>query len=59
MKENQKKLYDNFVKEAETHISPIIRERCKNAAAEILKSYPDFEVKEKKTDSKKEEKEKK
>ena len=47
MKDNQKILYDNFKKEAETHLSPVIRERCKNAAEEILKSYPDFEVKEK------------
>ena len=56
MKENQKILYDNFKKESETHKDPIIRKRCEKAAAEILKSFPDFEKKvEKKTDSKKEE----
>ena len=45
MKKNQKKLYENFKKEAEIHKDPLIRERCKKAAAEILKSFSDFEKK--------------
>ena len=62
MKANQKILYDGFKKESVEGKSSIIRERCKKAAEEILKSFPDFEkkVEEKKTDSiKKEVKEKK
>lgn len=47
MEANQKILYENFKKEAEIHKSPVIRERCKKAAAEILKSFPQFEKKEK------------
>ena len=42
MKENQKILYENFKKQAEIHKDPIVREKCKKAAAEILKSFPDF-----------------
>ena len=47
MEANQKILYDNFKKESETNKLPIIREKCKKAAAEILKSFPQFEKKEK------------
>jgi len=47
MEANQKILYDNFKKEAKEHKVPAIRERCKKAAEEILKSFPHFEVKEK------------
>jgi len=45
MEANQKILYENFKKEAVEHKVPVIRERCKKAAAEILKSYPQFEKK--------------
>lgn len=41
--ENQKKLYENFKKEAEENNSPIVKEKCRIAAADILKSFPDFE----------------
>ena len=45
MEANQKILYDNFKKEAKEHKVPAIRERCKKAAEEILKSFPHFEKK--------------
>ena len=63
MEANQKILYENFIKEAEIHKNPVIRERCKKAAADILKSFPQFakkeKVKEEKTNSKDVNKEKK
>ena len=46
-KENQKILYDDFVKNAVEGKTDIQRENCKKEAAEILKSFPDFEVKKK------------
>jgi len=46
MKANQKRLYEDFKKNAVEGKDGIIRERCKKAAAEILKSYPEFEKKE-------------
>ena len=62
METNQKILYENFKKEAVEHKVSVIRERCRKAAEEILKSFPHFEkpiketpgklVKEKKIDSK-------
>lgn len=56
MKENQKILYENFKKEAEINEDPIVREKCKKAAADILKSFPDFEKKSEETpETKKEE----
>lgn len=52
-KANQKILYLNFKKEAEVNKDPTIRVKCKKAAAEILKSFPEFK---KETDSKDKEK---
>ncbi len=59
--ENQKKLYENFKKLSVEGVDDKQRTECGKYAAEILKSFPQFEVKEKvekKTDSK-ENKEKK
>ena len=52
--ENQKKLYLNFKKLSKEGKDSKQRTECGKYAAEILKSFPQFEVKEKekKTDSK-------
>ena len=44
---NQKKLYEDFKKNAVEGKTAIQREHCKIEAAIILKSFPQFEVKEK------------
>lgn len=53
-KENQKILYDHYKAIADNKkkkngvdYKPIIRENCAKYAADILKSFPDFEKKEK------------
>ncbi len=54
-RDNQKKLYDNFVRLSKDGKDDIQKENCKKYAAEILKSFPDFAKKEEpKADSKKE-----
>ncbi len=50
--ENQKKLYLNFKKLSVEGKDNKQRTECARYAAEILKSFPQFETKEKKTDSK-------
>ena len=54
MEANQKILYKHFKKQAVEHKLPGVRAKCKKAAEEILKSFPQFEKKEeeKKTISK-------
>lgn len=59
MEANQKILYNHFIKQSKEHENDIIRERCKRNAEEILKSFPQFEVKEVKKTNSKEVKEKK
>lgn len=41
-KDNQKKLYDHFVKLSKDGKDDIQKANCKKYAAEILKSFPDF-----------------
>ncbi len=43
MKENQKIMYDNFLRLSTEGKTDIQRKNCKGYAAEILKSFPDFE----------------
>ena len=50
--ENQKKLYLNFKRLSVEGVDDKQRTECGKYAAEILNSFPQFEVKEKKTDSK-------
>lgn len=47
MEANQKILYENFKKVAVDGKTQKLRDDCEKAAAEILKSFPQFEVKEK------------
>ena len=44
-KENQKILYENFKRLSVEGTTDIQRKHCKEYAAEILKSFPDFEKK--------------
>ncbi len=44
-KENQKILYEHFVKLSTEHDDDLVRKNSKNRAAEILKSFPEFEKK--------------
>ena len=45
-KENQKILYENFKRLSVEGDTDIKRKHCKEYAAEILKSFPEFEKKE-------------
>ena len=45
MKENQRKLYNHYMKNSIEGANEAIRGNAKVYAANILKSYPEFEVK--------------
>ena len=47
MEAEQKRLYEHFKKLAKDGETPKQRTECGRYAAQILKSFPDFEVKEK------------
>ena len=50
--ENQKKLYLHFKRLSKEGVDPKQRKECGRYATNILKSFPQFNVKEKKTESK-------